>query len=218
VDDRAALLAAILARPDDDGVRLAFADWMQEHGNDEWAELIRVQVELARPMPDRPATRAIDLFSPEGLAEQIEQWDAATERRELLARRERQLLATATVPVPEGWAVRVGIGVAPITRGARGDLFFRRGFAERAVCFARVWAADGDAILAAQPVLAVRLLTRPVLATLGDRIGLRDDPTGRTFAPVELSAAPTGDAPAADVPILNLLACRWPGVAFDIPG
>jgi uncharacterized protein (TIGR02996 family) len=48
MSDRAALLAAILANPDEDTPRLVYADWLQEHGEPDRAEFIRVQVELAR--------------------------------------------------------------------------------------------------------------------------------------------------------------------------
>lgn len=42
------LLAAILATPDDDVPRLVFADWIEERGDPNWAEFIRVQCALAR--------------------------------------------------------------------------------------------------------------------------------------------------------------------------
>lgn len=42
------LLAAILAAPADDNVRLVYADYLQEQGASSRAEFIRVQVELAR--------------------------------------------------------------------------------------------------------------------------------------------------------------------------
>ncbi len=41
-------LQAVLADPDDDVVRLVYADWLEEHGNPDRAEFIRVQIELAR--------------------------------------------------------------------------------------------------------------------------------------------------------------------------
>ena len=41
------LLQAIITNPDEDAVRLAMADWYEEHGQSERAEFIRVQVELA---------------------------------------------------------------------------------------------------------------------------------------------------------------------------
>jgi uncharacterized protein (TIGR02996 family) len=61
------LLAAVVANVDDDTPRLAYADWLDEHGRFDRAEFVRVQVERAR----RPA------------------WDAAQVRLRL---REHELL------------------------------------------------------------------------------------------------------------------------------
>jgi uncharacterized protein (TIGR02996 family) len=47
-----AFLAAIRDEPDDDGLRLVYADWLEEHGDAARAELIRVQVEQARSGDD----------------------------------------------------------------------------------------------------------------------------------------------------------------------
>lgn len=55
MSDAAALLAAIRAAPDDDAPRLIYADWLEEHGQPERAEFIRVQCELARN--DSPTLR-----------------------------------------------------------------------------------------------------------------------------------------------------------------
>jgi uncharacterized protein (TIGR02996 family) len=41
--DGDALLAAILANPDDDMPRLAYADWLEENGDEDRAEFIRLQ-------------------------------------------------------------------------------------------------------------------------------------------------------------------------------
>lgn len=46
-DTGAALLKAIIANPDEDTPRLVYADYLQENGDDERAEFIRVQVALA---------------------------------------------------------------------------------------------------------------------------------------------------------------------------
>lgn len=46
--DRHAILTAIRETPDDDTPRLVFADWLEEHGEPERAELIRAQIERAR--------------------------------------------------------------------------------------------------------------------------------------------------------------------------
>ena len=45
--DHRPFLAVIRDRPDDDAPRLRFADWLEEHGEWERAEFVRVQVELA---------------------------------------------------------------------------------------------------------------------------------------------------------------------------
>jgi uncharacterized protein (TIGR02996 family) len=72
------LVQACLADPTDDAPRLVFSDWLEEHGDDtgvpaatERAELIRLQCELARWIPD-------------------------LERRTQLQERERELLANHT--------------------------------------------------------------------------------------------------------------------------
>src|SRR5437868_6707171 len=43
-----AFVQAIIADPDDDAPRLIYADWLDEQGESERAEFIRVQVALAR--------------------------------------------------------------------------------------------------------------------------------------------------------------------------
>ncbi|MBA4189077.1 MAG: hypothetical protein C0467_13850 [Planctomycetaceae bacterium] len=58
MDDRHALMAAIIANPDEDTPRLVFADWLQEHGDKHEqarAEFIRLQCELAK-LPEKPVT------------------------------------------------------------------------------------------------------------------------------------------------------------------
>src|SRR5438552_3672115 len=46
------VMAAVLAAPEDDTLRLAFADWFEEHGEPDRAEYIRLQIEQARLYPD----------------------------------------------------------------------------------------------------------------------------------------------------------------------
>src|ERR1700738_3753443 len=46
-----AFLADILTRPADDAPRLVYADWLDDHGDPDRAEFIRVQIELARLAP-----------------------------------------------------------------------------------------------------------------------------------------------------------------------
>lgn len=58
-----ALLRDILAEPDDNGLRLIYADWLDDHGDADRAEFVRVQVERASPpLPDlRGPERAAEL-------------------------------------------------------------------------------------------------------------------------------------------------------------
>ena len=55
--EREAFLAAICAAPDEDLPRLVFADWLDEHGEPERAEFIRLQCELAHRWPCRELVR-----------------------------------------------------------------------------------------------------------------------------------------------------------------
>jgi uncharacterized protein (TIGR02996 family) len=59
MSDEAALLAAILAHPDEDTPRLVYADWLDEHGQHDRAEFIRIQCD---PAADEAAEdRAVEL-------------------------------------------------------------------------------------------------------------------------------------------------------------
>ncbi|MDY3558293.1 TIGR02996 domain-containing protein [Gemmata sp. JC673] len=53
--DERALLDAIIAEPDEDTPRLVYADWLDEHGGHERAELIRAQIGLLRSKDDGAA-------------------------------------------------------------------------------------------------------------------------------------------------------------------
>jgi uncharacterized protein (TIGR02996 family) len=52
--DGNALLAVIIANPDDDTPRLVYADWLQENGQPERTEFIRLQIERERLTPADP--------------------------------------------------------------------------------------------------------------------------------------------------------------------
>ena len=65
--DRESLLRAITANPDEDTPRLALADWLDENGEPERAELVRVQCELSR-LPPKPR----ELFVADGAGTRME--------------------------------------------------------------------------------------------------------------------------------------------------
>lgn len=57
MNEQAAFIRQICEQPEDDTVRLVYADWLDEHGEPVWAEFVRVQVELAKmPPPHREET------------------------------------------------------------------------------------------------------------------------------------------------------------------
>jgi uncharacterized protein (TIGR02996 family) len=55
MSDEETFLAAIRANPDDDTVRLVYADWLAENGAADRGEFIRVDIELARTPPTEEA-------------------------------------------------------------------------------------------------------------------------------------------------------------------
>ncbi len=59
MSDEYALLRAIAAHPDEDTPRLAYADWLDEHGTAARAAFIRGQVELAQLKDDSPDRREV---------------------------------------------------------------------------------------------------------------------------------------------------------------
>ncbi len=61
MDDRRALMAAIVTAPGDDTPRLVLADWLEEHGEADRAKFIRLQCWATRP----PGYRA-DMYKPAG--------------------------------------------------------------------------------------------------------------------------------------------------------
>jgi uncharacterized protein (TIGR02996 family) len=216
--EEAAFVAAIRAAPADDIARLVYADWLQEQGNDAWAALIRVQVELARPAPEQPASMHLDLFSSDEHRERVESWPAAVRRREELTRQERELLAIVRLPLPSGWVI--GTGLSPAPRGARGDVFLRRGVVERVTCPAAAWVADGDALLAHHPIERVQFTTFPQFDG-GEDAGLTGDPEGRQFSFAEIHGAQRPSDP--DLTsfrrlIVSFLRLRYgDGVRFQLP-
>jgi uncharacterized protein (TIGR02996 family) len=59
VNDADAFLAAIIAQPDDDNVRLVFADWLEEHGDRARAEFIRLQIREVQLHPASPERKDV---------------------------------------------------------------------------------------------------------------------------------------------------------------
>src|SRR5947209_2024989 len=67
-------LADIRDNPDDDAVRLVFADWLEDHGDPERAEFIRLQVRLAQMPEHDPARFELEERAQDLLAEHQARW------------------------------------------------------------------------------------------------------------------------------------------------
>jgi len=153
-------LAAVVATLDDDLPRLVAADWLEESGDPERAEFIRLQCELAS-LPD-------------------------SERADVLRWRERELLnspAAAWLWAVEACPNIVTTTFDPMAPPLRSFAIhnanrvqFRRGFPAALSCTAREWLHHGPGIVPRQPVFSLTLtqcddLTIenwwPMLGTLG---------------------------------------------------
>jgi uncharacterized protein (TIGR02996 family) len=55
-----AFLASIIESSDDDAPRLIYADWLDENGQGERAEFIRVQCQLARMGKENPRREGLE--------------------------------------------------------------------------------------------------------------------------------------------------------------
>jgi uncharacterized protein (TIGR02996 family) len=116
VTERAGLLRAIRAAPEDTAMRLVYADWLEEHGDPERAEFIRVQCELAAP-------ERLDPERAKGLRQR---------EQDLLKRHRKTWLG--------------GLGDVSGAWGQYTDLRFRRGFVETASLPAAVFLAHAAGV------------------------------------------------------------------------
>src|SRR5262249_15379111 len=71
-----AFLQAVVANPDDDGPRLVYADWLEEQGRGERAEVIRGQIELARLPEGHPGREPLSRREQELLELHWKEWQA----------------------------------------------------------------------------------------------------------------------------------------------
>jgi uncharacterized protein (TIGR02996 family) len=201
VTDRESLLATILREPDEDMPRLAFADWLDENGEPERAEFIRVQCRLAR-MPAAPRPLAV-----KKQRAAVRVFPTLRERhRANLEARERVLLVD--FPAAPYWGLPAsltqthphreplssgGAGIRCFGRHVRGvECHYRRGFAERVVCEAADWTEHGPAILREHPVREVELTTH-------------DEPGMGMWRPARRGPVNEG-----------WISERWPGVTFKL--
>ena len=135
--EREALLRAVRAHPDADTPRLVYADWLQERGDDERAELIRAQCRMRAPgLPDDDF-RALSARTNELLSAHGAEWKRAE------------------LPQFETFVTRYGPLYARTSPPGLRWGAFRRGFVESAVVSPggiRPLLEHQDAIFAATPL------------------------------------------------------------------
>ena len=146
MNDHDPLLNMVLAQPDDIALRLVYADWLEEHGQEERAEFIRCQVELARIRPEKAGGLTV-WSSDEAAADDLRSENPHAER---LRRRERDLLG-----YPNGVCLHCDWH-APIPHGGF-EWEFRRGFVEVVSLPLAAWLEHGPALVRRHPIRELRI-------------------------------------------------------------
>lgn len=159
------LRAQILANPDDDTLRLVYADWLQEHDQDWRAEFIRAQVAVAQ-MEESGEACEIDPNEGHTCCEDPCPVCASVLRYAALCDQERNAwLAGACFSILDEmrpiWGV---VGVyreceRPVYTPKLPEVYTRRGFVESVTCATADWLSLANAILKAHPVRRVTLTT-----------------------------------------------------------
>jgi uncharacterized protein (TIGR02996 family) len=146
--DWPAFIAAIIADPDDDTVRLVAADFLEENGEPGRAAFIRVQCEIAR-------------LEASGLSKSLEMDDLRKRERAFLGPLSTypQLWAQEECPELLRWpqSGRTSSPLANLHAEGVERLMWRRGFVEEVTCPASEWLRHGAAVRKRQPVRSVWL-------------------------------------------------------------
>jgi uncharacterized protein (TIGR02996 family) len=182
--EREQLVAEIVANPDCDTLRLAFADWCDEHGEAARAEFVRAQVRGENPRP---------------LSAQAREWLPVWWRPSTLLVIDR---------LKGRVSVRDGHGQTfPCSR----RVVARRGFAESVTCTLSDWLAHGPAICAAHPIRRVTLGKEPILLGTGWGFGEchnYSESLGRCSIAVELAVG-THPSPGKALTALSDACILW---------
>ena len=144
--DWEAFLAAVVADPDDDTVRLVAADWLDDHDDPDRAAFIRIQVELAAHgrAGEHPLPRVGELLVKE---------------RAFLGPRSHFPGLWGATDCPELVRVKPSSGRGSLAlEVAGGDrVRFHRGFVEEVAVPAAVWVQHGAAVRGRNPIRRVLL-------------------------------------------------------------
>jgi uncharacterized protein (TIGR02996 family) len=226
-----AFMRAICAEPVDDYPRRVYADWLDERGEGERAEFVRVQIEIAATENypgERFCERANGLLRT-GVRDchRCEPCRLRRRERELLAARGGEWAAPCglfydDILVGSGWTVHlrepiiVTPGTPPHTHGNGCIARFRRGFVAEVACAWTDWQTHAAAIRAATPLERVRLTDGPALgfdmpdASHGGMVHWLADGAGNRIGR-RMWVRDDHD------PRRDLLAAEYPGIAFELP-
>lgn len=180
--ERGDFVAAILAEPKDspdDTSRLAFADWLDEHGDADYAEFIRVQCQLC-PSPDGHfhncgnATECPSCWAVRMGGREAESPCTCDPRLRALRTREAELL-NHEYDLPLGYKASrprprwVGWNPEPGDVRANTCWTFQRGFLHWLRIRWEDWVEHNAMLRARHPIREVQLATMPVLASLSKK-------------------------------------------------
>ncbi len=165
MNDRDAFIRAIIAQPDDDVLRLVYADWLDENGEKERAEFIRLQCSIALMLVPTGHAHGDKLWTKGTRGQIIGHFDITGKTKSTLRvcdckfcnsrRRERELLTEHEDEwFPFSSIIHVGVGGRYAIQRE-----WRRGFVESITCSWSDWRTHADAIRAATPLRVVRLTT-----------------------------------------------------------
>lgn len=166
---RAAFLADIIANPADDAVRLIYADWLDDGGEHERAEFIRVQIEIE----GLRRSWGVDLWDEKVTATKSEPLSERDQellgRLEALRPREAELRSdlygslmrdAADYHISTGRRVNEWMAVMPPHGGFQvGDVRCRRGFVADIETNCHAWLTHGGRLVERFPTLECVLLT-----------------------------------------------------------
>ena len=228
----ARLLQAILDDPDDDAVRLIYADWLEEIGQEERAEFIRVQIELRKHEQQAAWLENMPAAAWTGSEEE----GRLLRRLEPLLKRHRELCKKHVTDC-QTWSrefVKGVLGSNWLSLSAAWQWGWSNGFIEQIECPTADWVAHADQITAAHPIRAVRMTDNAIgwVTNRGqDEAGdfweyfRKGHPFGLLyvrFAGQEYCAEDLGISDRPDVTSYQqdrdiLFRHRWPRITFTFP-
>lgn len=212
---KADFLPEILANPDDDTPRLVFADFLQERGENDRAEFIRVQCELAAiPWVSYGRITSGTFYTRDGATGGHVPTVSFARYKELRQREQATKRGmSGWFPKPFGdFRFHWSVTHAPHTRG----YLVHRGFPCLVTCTAAEWLDRADAILAVQPIRQVVLTDEwPGLIPLADCLpGNQHVSNMRRW----IGVRPIGDgARPRNDRLADMLGTEFPGVTFRLP-